>query len=1366
MENQQNRRKPSKVKGMDLTNPSLGRYHDHLTQAYDRAFLFQFIPKRLKTAEEENYKIALFMIDLDNFKHINDTHGHLVGDKVIKGVVERLREALRENDYIIRYAGDEFLVILEDIELEGAYTVAQRLLSSVRKFSIDVKGKKVSQTTSMGFALFPEDANTLEELIERADEALYLVKKRSKDNFAHFKEVNINQISVKAGMNSFPCRTFINRENEYQLIKKRLDELSSKQTIKAVVACGESGIGKSRLLKETSGFCHQSGIETIFFSPYQKNSLTPYFLLSKTFNNYLMNSFLHNKEETLKTVKIVPEEKINILSHFLTCLKDNFPSKGDKPQESRIIFEAFLSLIKVLSGKKGGLFLGLDNIQYSDIASLEFFDYVLDKEPKLRLFIFMDILDPIPAGVYNPSAITKIIAKIGSRMNADVFKLGLFTPENAIAMNEAIFPGIGSATEFNKIIYEITKGHPFFIEELLKFLLEKSVIYFENDKWQVKEIKKEELPQSLDDVIRQRIEGLDLDIKETILLSSVIGEEINPEILSKIKSTNEGDILEILDKAKKLKIIKDEENGFSFLNIAAKEVTLNEIPEAQKKGIYNRVSEALMDTYKDNIETVSFQLANLFNRTEDVQQLNRFSKMITQKASSMFNAQEVLKYLEGLSQVEDEEDFFEAAKELEEGDLTGASEFLRLFQSAMKDFKLYPKGSKVRENVVDNIFESVTKLLEKYPVINVSEVEKSLVMNKRRITPRIARFVDVDSIVKFLIDRDVKSIIFLKDIEKEEISRFLEVIVRETEEIYAQGSWKDILAAQDLEHISVNKAVYLAPQQKKPTSAIKDKLEGAMLSDFILGKISGKDLGDINLSSILKDNPQALSSELLKASEVAKQLDQHSDKLDVIFEGFKKIDGLAKQDTEGKKDGESGADKKGPIPLSTGDKKEPPPAEQQDIDEKMTSVFKEFDSKTKANLIRKANTSDVSMTNIIKSLGEKDLSVLIEEIYNSDVSLWGFNKMLSKLITVYKYPQEKVKEILDKNVTDKLKTDDEKRFIKEGGLWKNLPLESRINDILRMDEEDLAEAPFAEISGVLEGLILKKNYDKLKEIYLYFLEKSLNYPQKVGKKVKIIYNNAFKNLSVKEQNAKAVFQALEVIVSVIKESPSQESLEFSLDLIISVTKEINLYQFNDHTLFDKMKIIYAIWRLIEESKPTIGEKSVESLKKRINFQKVAIDLFNTYLENPVIGQRISSAKGIFHEFLLFALDQIMDSLAEKLAKVNDPFERFVALNRLKGFYSALEGKDLEKFIDTIMGSFSLENICEALSYVDSKQLSGVLQNIYIGSDDETKENIIGVIDGLGLTDCIDFIKQISKDKNPPKLQKLISQTYSNLKSKK
>jgi len=151
-------------------------YKDLLTGLYRREILNDLIEKEFYRSKRYGYHFSILMIDIDNFKKVNDTYGHLVGDKVLKKVAETTKKTLRRSDIAIRYGGEEFLIILPHTDLDAAKIAAERIRKNIEKLNVD--GVKV--TVSIGIAdnsLSPR----LEDLIRKADQALYIAKRTGKN---------------------------------------------------------------------------------------------------------------------------------------------------------------------------------------------------------------------------------------------------------------------------------------------------------------------------------------------------------------------------------------------------------------------------------------------------------------------------------------------------------------------------------------------------------------------------------------------------------------------------------------------------------------------------------------------------------------------------------------------------------------------------------------------------------------------------------------------------------------------------------------------------------------------------------------------------------------------------------------------------------------------------------------------------------------------------------------------------------------------------------------------------------------------------------------------------------------------------------
>jgi two-component system, cell cycle response regulator len=165
---------------LDIENVRLHRVAvtDPLTSAYNREFLSNKLPAEIEIAVERGRALSVAMVDVDHFKRVNDAHGHGVGDIVLAEIAARLRNAIRAGDMLVRYGGEEFLVLLPRAGVERASEVGQRIRDRASETMIDAgEGIALAITVSVGVAELQRDPlETMTELIGRADAALYAAK--------------------------------------------------------------------------------------------------------------------------------------------------------------------------------------------------------------------------------------------------------------------------------------------------------------------------------------------------------------------------------------------------------------------------------------------------------------------------------------------------------------------------------------------------------------------------------------------------------------------------------------------------------------------------------------------------------------------------------------------------------------------------------------------------------------------------------------------------------------------------------------------------------------------------------------------------------------------------------------------------------------------------------------------------------------------------------------------------------------------------------------------------------------------------------------------------------------------------------------
>jgi diguanylate cyclase (GGDEF)-like protein/PAS domain S-box-containing protein len=161
-------------------------HNDSLTGLPNRLSLMEQLGHLIAAARRDDSQVALLFIDLDHFKRVNDSLGHLVGDTLLQTIARRITESLRGTDVVARFGGDEFIVLLpRTLQRMDVEEVAHKLLARI-EVPVNADGRLISVTPSIGISMFPHDGETADDLIKHADTAMYLAKSRGRANYQFF----------------------------------------------------------------------------------------------------------------------------------------------------------------------------------------------------------------------------------------------------------------------------------------------------------------------------------------------------------------------------------------------------------------------------------------------------------------------------------------------------------------------------------------------------------------------------------------------------------------------------------------------------------------------------------------------------------------------------------------------------------------------------------------------------------------------------------------------------------------------------------------------------------------------------------------------------------------------------------------------------------------------------------------------------------------------------------------------------------------------------------------------------------------------------------------------------------------------------
>jgi len=289
---------------------------DPLTNLYNQRVFWEMLEYERGRASRHDYKFALLMIDLDNFKLVNDTHGHAFGDKFLREFAVLLKNVLRTEDIIARYGGDEFVAIMPECDLEQAVSIASRLLEAIIANSLDgPDGSKVKGTASIGIAIYPDHASEQKDLFLFADNMMYKAKSEGKSRISIPSEADLLQVFKDIGEKSLIIINAVEERKIIPFFQPILNVVEKK--VEAVEVLSRISLPDGRILgagefieiAEKMGIVHkmdyiimEKALQTVQESGYQG-----LIFLNLSPRALVLNEFLHEARRIVTDSGVSPE---------------------------------------------------------------------------------------------------------------------------------------------------------------------------------------------------------------------------------------------------------------------------------------------------------------------------------------------------------------------------------------------------------------------------------------------------------------------------------------------------------------------------------------------------------------------------------------------------------------------------------------------------------------------------------------------------------------------------------------------------------------------------------------------------------------------------------------------------------------------------------------------------------------------------------------------------------------------------------------------------------------------------------------------------------------------------------------------------
>lgn len=796
-------------------DPSRLIFEDELTGLYNRRFLHNYFQQNIPWNALEDNPLTLLMMDLDHFKQINDTYGHDVGDQALIWVSNLLKEVSEDKYLPVRYAGDEFIIIMPLCRKARALKLGERLLGLTRERTMRLPGhdKEITLTLSVGIATAPDDARNEKALVQKADTALYYAKKTGRDRIANVGEVTPQSVFAKTALHQLGRAAVGGRKAALAAVAECLKQFSQKQN-QFLIAEGAAGMGKTmfldtiqRSLSQTKSICQAKAAGN------PQELYRPYYLITQILMALLRT--LGDKGQT--ALKELSAEDGKYLSSILPHIgkRDKQEIRDDKAYREGV-FAALVKLVGKLQDGQPTIWF-IDDLHYGDEASLLLLRRLLLRKEG-NLFVCASAIDaPKSSGEGPQDTLERFCSAYGEEIGVRKVTLPPLSAVDIGKHLQTIFPRVSMPRDFARELEQITQGNPLFLSEIVRKLVLDGKITLTGQQWVIEPLEKGYLPKSLEEIVRQKISALDEESRRLLDQTSVFGDRVSLSMLSGSSQDSEARILEFVDMAVSQGLISSDfevnDETISFLSRRILEIAYGEIQKGQKEALHEKVGSYQESLFERDLLPSAATLAYHFKRSANREKALSYEQLQAASNRAVFNVQEAIYYTgEAVAEA--------APKELplDPESLALIPNLFRTFLLAVRNAKLYPPGSRTIAIAYDNAKQALERILARNELLTIMQFDRALLVNgKRYEATEFKAFAE--AFLKLFFHLELKGITFKREISKEELSTLIEAFGRTRTETIDEGFWQRFAEEKKLTHVELTQIHYAVRMDGGPVQA-------------------------------------------------------------------------------------------------------------------------------------------------------------------------------------------------------------------------------------------------------------------------------------------------------------------------------------------------------------------------------------------------------------------------------------------------------------------------------------------------------------------------------------------------------------------
>ena len=574
---------------------------DDLTGALVRRAFVNVTAAVLAERRRTGAAVSLLVIDVDQFKSVNDTFGHLAGDDALRTVAAVASDLLRPGQYIGRYAGDEFVVLLPGLDSVGAGELAESIRAAAAARIIPLPEeteRSVSVTLSIGVATAPEHGESFEALFTTADRALFDAKRLGRN-----KVVSSGTASDAPPQLVF--NRFVGRAAEVRSLV-----LALAQSVHGAPQCrmviGEAGVGKSSLVRQMLPECRLRGAVMVSGQAMESESRPPFGPWAEALAG-------------IHALGLAPARAFPLLSRIVPALRNGTArTTGESVLDPSQGHHLMLELVAFLRGASEArpLLIALEDMHWGDVASWDALEYVLRQLTTERICITLTVRSEEAAF----GAIRERRQRLTRDERVRELRLERLTVPEVREWLQGSLHRTDLGDDLMDFVLRHTEGNPFLVTQLLRTMVEENVFQYTGAAWEWSIPAALTLPAGMTDLVGRRLSRLSPDALKVLVTAAALGRSFSLSMLIEASGATPDSVVDAIDAALATSVLEpardQDDDTYQFAHALLVDAVLKSVSPARRRLTHERIADIFSARTPDAIDRIAGHYAKSSNRAE------------------------------------------------------------------------------------------------------------------------------------------------------------------------------------------------------------------------------------------------------------------------------------------------------------------------------------------------------------------------------------------------------------------------------------------------------------------------------------------------------------------------------------------------------------------------------------------------------------------------------------------------------------------------------------------------------------------------------------------------------------------------------